>query len=120
MHHQAETGIWHCDMTKKTRKKQNKKIARNQCNVNWQGSRRNDMEAVNQAFGTNEGEIKQKSLEAIRLLRQDDHVLHKIQEYIDNRTVTDCVCVRERWSTNTRGSTREELEMFRGEDNAKE
>jgi hypothetical protein len=37
--------------------------------MNWQGSRCNDMEAVNQVFGINEVEIKQKSLEALRLLR---------------------------------------------------
>jgi hypothetical protein len=37
------------------------------------------MEAVNQVFGANEVEIKQKSLEAFRLLMQADHALDKIQ-----------------------------------------
>jgi hypothetical protein len=39
-----------------------KKVAKKQCNRNWQGSRRNYTEAVNQVFGSNEVEIKQKSL----------------------------------------------------------
>jgi hypothetical protein len=39
------------------------------CNINWQGSRNNDVEADNQAFDVNEEDIKQKSLEAIRFLR---------------------------------------------------
>jgi hypothetical protein len=36
------------------------------------------VEADNQVFGANEVEIKQKSLEAIRLLRQADQTLYKI------------------------------------------
>ncbi len=45
------------------------------------------MKTVNQAFGVDEMEIKQKSLEAIRLLRQAaDHVLNKICKYIDDHT----------------------------------
>ncbi len=46
-------------MTKKMQKKQNKNVARRQCNLNWQGSRIDDVEAANQIFGTNEVEIKQ-------------------------------------------------------------
>jgi hypothetical protein len=37
--------------------------------MNWQGSRRNYVEAVNQVFGANEVEIKWNFLEALRLLR---------------------------------------------------
>jgi hypothetical protein len=44
-------------------------------NRNWEGSRHNDVEAINQVFGANKVEIKQKTLEALRLLRQADHVL---------------------------------------------
>ncbi len=44
------------------------------------------MEAVNQVFGVNKVEIKQKSLEALRLLRQADHALHKIREYLADHT----------------------------------
>jgi hypothetical protein len=48
------------------------------------------VEAVNQAFGANEEEIKQKSLEvpveASRLLRQADSVLNKIHDYIEDCT----------------------------------
>ncbi len=54
--------------------------------MNRQGSRRNDVEAVNKAFSANKVKIKHKSLEAIRLLRQADHVLDEICEYIDDRT----------------------------------
>jgi hypothetical protein len=36
--------------------------------VNWKGSRHYDMEAVDQLFGANKVEIKQKMLEALRLL----------------------------------------------------
>jgi hypothetical protein len=39
------------------------------------------VEAVNQVFGANRVEIKQKSLEALRLLRQADHALDKIRKY---------------------------------------
>ncbi len=55
--------------------------------MNRQGSKRDDVEAVNQAFGTNIVEIKRKSLDAIRLLRQADCVLDKIHKYINDRTV---------------------------------
>jgi hypothetical protein len=48
---QAGAGIWHCNMLKNVQKQQHKKVARNKCNRNWQGSRRNDMEALNQVFG---------------------------------------------------------------------
>jgi hypothetical protein len=51
---QAGTGIWRGDMPKKAQKQHYKKVARNQHNTNWQGSRGNDTEAVNQVFGTNE------------------------------------------------------------------
>jgi hypothetical protein len=70
IHWQAETGICYRDMTTKTQKKQYKKVARDKHNINWQGNRHNDVEAVNQPFGTNEVEIKQKSPEATRLLRR--------------------------------------------------
>ncbi len=44
------------------------------------------MEAVNQLFGVNEVEIKQKTLEALRLLRQADFSLNKVCKYFDNLT----------------------------------
>ena len=78
MHQQAGTGIRCRDMPKNVQKQQHKKDARNKRNTNWQGRRRNDVEAINQVFGANEVEIKQKSLEALRLLRQADHALDKI------------------------------------------
>jgi hypothetical protein len=56
---QAGTGIWHCDTPKDAQKQQHKKVARNKRNRNWQGSRRNEVEAVNQVFGANKVEIKQ-------------------------------------------------------------
>ncbi len=86
MHQEAGTGIWHHSMKKKPPRKQNKKVARDHSNVNWQGIRHNVVEAVNQAFGANEVEIKHKSLEAIRLLRQADCVLEEIRKYIDDCT----------------------------------
>ncbi len=86
MHQQAGTGIWRCDMLKNTQKQQHKKVARNKRNRSWQGSRHNDMEAVNQVFGVNEVEVKQKSLEALRLLRQADHELDKICKYLADCT----------------------------------
>jgi hypothetical protein len=82
---QAGTGIWHCDMPKDAQK-QHKKVARNKCNKNWQGSRRNEVEAVNQLFGANKVEIKQKMLEALRHLRQADHALEEVHEYFDDLT----------------------------------
>ncbi len=39
------------------------------------------MKAVNQVFGANEVEIKWKSLEALRLLRQADQALDKIGKF---------------------------------------
>jgi hypothetical protein len=60
------------------------KVARNKRNRNWEGSRRNDGEVVNQVFGVNKVEIKQKTLEAHRLLRQADHALDEIREYFDD------------------------------------
>jgi hypothetical protein len=54
--------------------------------VNWKGSRRNDVEAVNQLFGAKEVEIKQKMLEALRLLRQADQALDKVHKYFDDNT----------------------------------
>jgi hypothetical protein len=62
-------------MPRKAQKQHYKKVAQYKSNVNWQGSRRNEVEAVNQVFGTNEVEIKRKSLEDLRLLRQADQVL---------------------------------------------
>jgi hypothetical protein len=54
--------------------------------VNWKGSRRNDVEAVYQLFGANKVEIKQKMLEALRLLRRADQALDKVCEYFNNLT----------------------------------
>ncbi len=45
-----------------------------------------DVEAVNQVFGANEVEIKWKSLEACRLLRQADQALDKIFKFLADRT----------------------------------
>jgi hypothetical protein len=86
MHQQAGNGIWHCDTTKKAQTKQYKKVAGEKSNMNWQGIRCNDVEAVNQAFGANEVEIKHRSLEAIRLLRQVDCGLEEICKYINDCT----------------------------------
>ncbi len=86
MHQRAGTGIWRRDMPKNVQKQQHKKVARNKHNTNWQGRRRNDVEAINQVFGANGVEIKQKSLKALRLLRQADHALDKICEYLADRT----------------------------------
>jgi hypothetical protein len=44
----AGTGIWCCDTPKKAQKQHHKKVAGKQCHRNWQGSRCNDVEAVNQ------------------------------------------------------------------------
>jgi hypothetical protein len=43
------------------------------------------VKAVDQVFGANKVKIKQKTLEALRLLRQADHVHDKIRKYL-----TDC------------------------------
>jgi hypothetical protein len=85
-HQQAGTGIWHCDMPKNTQKQQHKKAARNKHNRNWQNSRHNDVEAVDQLFGANKVEIKQKTLEALRLLRQGDQALDEVCEYFKDLT----------------------------------
>jgi hypothetical protein len=69
IHQQARTGIWHCNTPRYTQKQQHKKAARNKCNRNWQNCRHNYMKAVDQLFGANKVEIKQKILEALRLLR---------------------------------------------------
>jgi hypothetical protein len=84
MHQWAGTGIWHCNMPKNTQKQQHKKVARNKRNRNWQSSRCNDVEAVNQLFGANKVKIKQKTLEALRLLSQADHALEEVCKYFDN------------------------------------
>jgi hypothetical protein len=76
---QAGTGIWRCDMQKNVQKQQCKKVTRNKCNRNWQGSRHTDVEAVDQVSGSNKVEIKQKTLEVRRLLKQADHALDKIR-----------------------------------------
>jgi hypothetical protein len=73
-------------MTKKAQKQYCKEVAKYKSNVNWKGSRRNDMEAVNQLFGANMVETKQKMLEALRLLRQADHALNEDPEYFNNLT----------------------------------
>jgi hypothetical protein len=86
MHQRAGTGIWCRDMPKNTQKQQHKKVKRNKCNRNLQSSRRNDVEAVNQLFGANKVEIKQKMLEALRLLRQADHALNKVHKHFDSLT----------------------------------
>ncbi len=77
MHQWAETGIWCRNMPKNVQKQQQKKVTRNKCNRNWQGSRHSDVEAVNQMFG---------ALEALRLLRQADHALDEIHKYLADRT----------------------------------
>jgi hypothetical protein len=46
----------------------------------------NDVEAVDQVFGPNKVDIKQKTLEALRLLRQADHALDKIHKYLADCT----------------------------------
>jgi len=85
-HQQAGSGIWHHDTPRKDQKQHYKKVTKYKSNANWQGSRRNDVEADNQVFGANEAEIKQKSLEAIRLLRQADQALDKICKFIADCT----------------------------------
>jgi hypothetical protein len=85
-HQQAGTGIWHCDTLRKAQKQHYKKVAKHKNDMNWQGSRRNDVEAVSQVFGAKEVEIKQKSLEALRLLRQADQALDEIHKFIADCT----------------------------------
>jgi hypothetical protein len=48
------------------------------------------MEAVNQVFGANKVKIKQKTLEALRLLRQADHALNKVCKYFNDLTKYAC------------------------------
>jgi hypothetical protein len=79
-------GIWWSDMTKEAQRQYCKKVAKYKRNRNWQSSRRNGVEAVNQLFGANKLEIKQKMLESLRLLRQADHTLDKVCKYFDNLT----------------------------------
>jgi hypothetical protein len=86
LHQAAGAGLWHCDTKKKPPRKINRKVARNHGNMNWQGARCNDVDAVNQTFGANEVKIKHKSLEAIRLFRQANCVLEKIHKYIKDHT----------------------------------
>jgi hypothetical protein len=86
MHQQAGTGIWHCNMPRNTQKQQHKKAARNKRNRNWQSSRHNDVEAVDQLFKANKVNIKQKMLEALRLLRRADQALNEVCKYFDNLT----------------------------------
>jgi hypothetical protein len=84
MHQKAETGIWWRDMPKKAQKQHHKKVAGKQHNRNWQGSRRDEVDAVDQVFGANEVKIKRKSLDALRLLRQADQAPDKIHEFLAN------------------------------------
>ncbi len=79
-------GIWHHDTAKKAQTQYCKIVAKYESSVNWQGSRRNGVKAVNQLFGANKVEIKQKTLEALRLLRKADHALDKVCKYFDNLT----------------------------------
>jgi hypothetical protein len=55
-------------------------------NINWQGNSHDDVNALNQAFGANKGDIKQKSLETIRLLRQAESALDEICNCVDDCT----------------------------------
>ncbi len=86
VHQQAGTGIWRCDTPKNTQKQQHKKVARNKRNRNWESSKHNDVEANNQLFEANKVDIKQKTLEALRFLRQADHALNKVCKYFNKLT----------------------------------
>jgi hypothetical protein len=44
------------------------------------------LEAVGQVFGANKVEIKKKTLEALRHLRQADHALNEICKYLADHT----------------------------------
>jgi hypothetical protein len=79
-------GIWCRNTLRNTQKQQHKKTAKNKCNRNWQSSRHNDMETVDQLFGANKVEIKQKMLEALRLLRQADQAVDEVRKHFDNLT----------------------------------
>ncbi len=73
-------------MTKKAQKQYCKKVAKYNSNINRQSSRHNDVEAVDQLFGENKVEIKQKMLEALRFLRQADQALNEVCKYFDDLT----------------------------------
>jgi hypothetical protein len=79
-------GIWCCDTTKKAQKQYCKKVTKYKSNMNWRDSRCNGVEAVDQLFGANKVEIKQMTLEALRLLRKADHALGKICKYFKDLT----------------------------------
>ncbi len=69
------------------------------------------MEAVNQLFGANKVEVKQKMLEALRLLWQADQALYEVHKYFNNLT-------KDVWtssSTNPKKECKGELEMSSGE-----
>ncbi len=69
------------------------------------------MEAVDQLFGANKVEIKQKTFAALRLLRRADQALDQVFEYFNNLT-------KDMWtskSTNTKEESKGELEMSSGE-----
>jgi hypothetical protein len=72
-------------MTKKARSSITQ-VAKYKSNVNWKGSRHKDVEAVDELFGANKVEIKQKTLAALRLLRQADQALDEVFEYFNNLT----------------------------------
>jgi hypothetical protein len=99
--------IWCCDTTKKAQKQYWKKVAKYKSNVNWKGSRCNDVEVVDQLFGTNEVEIKQKTLGALRLLRQADHALNEV---VNTSTILPRTCEPE-GPLVPRKSAKEKLEM---------
>ncbi len=69
------------------------------------------MEAVDQLFGANKVEIKQKMLEALRLLSWADQALNEVCKYFDDLTM-DLWTSR---STNTKEECKGELEMSSGE-----
>ncbi len=64
-----------------------------------------------QVFGTNKVEIKQKTLEALRLLMQSDHALDKICKYLTDSTEN----VWTHRSTNISGSVKVKSDMSSGE-----
>ncbi len=69
------------------------------------------MGAVDQLLGANKVEIKQKTLEALRLLRRADQALDEVCKYFDNLTKD----VETSRSTNTNKERKGELEMSSGE-----
>jgi hypothetical protein len=44
------------------------------------------VEAVDQLFGVSKVEVKQKMLDALRLLRRADQALNEVHEYFNNLT----------------------------------